>query len=77
MKEKKPMEFLDYIINNYPFIGKDELEDDLKTKVFENKFKTIFPKYHPDNYKGRDDHCIYYQIYLLLVNMEEKLFKKK
>ena len=75
MEENKPMEFLDFIIEKYPFIKAELLTDDLKMKNLEDKFYSIFAQYHPDNYKDRKDFDIYNEIYMILVKMEKALFK--
>ena len=76
IEENKPMEFLDYLLENYPFTNLDaSKKEELKQKSFEEIFEIIFPKYHPDNYKDRDEYIIYHDIYMLLVKIEEKFFK--
>jgi len=49
----------------------------LKQKSFKDIFDEIFGLYHPDNYRDRDDYQIYHEIYILLVEIEEKFIKKK
>ena len=72
----KPMEFIDFILENYPYNKFDSSKkEELKQKSFEEIFEIIFPKYHPDNYKDRDDFIIYHEIYMLLVKIEEKFCK--
>jgi hypothetical protein len=71
MKEKKPIEFLYFIIENYPCINFNPSQK--KQKNFKELFKEIFPKYHTDNYKGvRAD--IYNEIYIHLVEIEKTYF---
>ena len=78
MNEKKPAEFLNFILDKYPYINLDSsLKGVLFQMEFEEYFKTIFPKYHPDNYKDNKYYQIYNEIYMLLVKIEEKFFKKK
>ena len=78
MRENKPMEFIKFILEDYPYANFDpEKKDELLKNEFEQIFEIIFPKYHPDNYKDRPDFLIYNEIYILLVQMEEKLIKKK
>ena len=76
-KEKKnPMEFINYIIEKYPYSGYDASKHLLNLNCAE-LLEIIFPKYHPDNYIGRDDYDIYNEIYILLVKIEEDLKKNK
>ena len=78
MRENKPMEFIKFILEDYPYSNFDpEKKDELLQNDFEKIFEIIFPKYHPYNYKDRSDFLIYNEIYILLVQMEEKLIKKK
>ena len=42
----------------------------------EEILKEISPSYHPDNYKDRKDYKIYHEIYMILVNIENKFIKK-
>ena len=75
--ENKPREFLDYILENYPPVKFDSnKKEELIQKSFEELFQIIFSKYHPDNYKDKNDYIIYHEIYILLVKIEEKFFKK-
>ena len=74
MKEQKPMEFLDLILEKYPCINFNA--SSINKENFENYFIDIFPKYHPDNYKGRDDFIIYNEIYMCLVKIDEEFFNK-
>ncbi len=74
MEENKPMEFLDFIIQKYPFTGAEKLKEELKVKDLKDKFYEVFPLYSPDNYSGRKDYKIYNEIYMLLVKMEQTLF---
>ena len=77
MRENKPLEFIKFILEDYPYSNFDpEKKDELLENEFEKIFEIIFPKYHPDNYKDRPDFLIYNEIYILLVQMEEKLIKK-
>ena len=76
-KEKKnPMEFINFIIEKYPYTGYDASKHLLNLNCGE-LLEIIFPKYHPDNYIGRDDYDIYNEIYILLVKIEEDLKKIK
>ena len=74
MVDKKPSEFLDFILEKYPCINYDSSSKDGQN--FEKLFKEIFPKYHPDNYLG-DNKEIYNQIYMCLVKLDEDFFKNK
>ena len=74
MEENKPMEFLDFIIQKYPFTEAEKLKEELKVKALKDKFYEVFPLYSPDNYSGRKDYKIYNEIYMLLVKMEQTLF---
>ena len=77
-KEDKPHEFLDFLIDKYPFSKYNSSQSEaLKQKGFEELFKEIFPLYHPDNYKDRDDYNVYHEIYILLVDMENTFIKKQ
>ena len=72
----QPMEFIKYLIENYPFIKFDSSQKEkLMQDSFNNIFKSIFPSYHPDNYKDRNNSKIYEEIYKLLVKIEEKFLK--
>ena len=76
-KEKKnPMEFINFIIQKYPYTGYDASKKLLNLDCGAI-LEIIFPKYHPDNYIGRDDYDIYNEIYILLVKVEEDLKKIK
>ena len=76
-KEKKnPKEFINFIIQKYPYTGYDASKNLLNLNC-EEILEIIFPKYHPDNYIGRDDYDIYNEIYILLVKVEEDLKKIK
>jgi len=76
-KERKPKEFLEFIIENYPFSKcNSSRKESLKQKSFEDIFHEIFGLYHPDNYKDRDDYEVYHEIYIFLVEIE-KIFIKK
>ena len=76
-KEKKnPKEFINFIIQKYPYTGYDASKNLLNLNC-EEILEIIFPKYHPDNYIGRDDYDIYNEIYILLVKIEEDLKKNK
>ena len=72
-ENNKPIEFLYYIIDRYPFSNCDNSEkNSLNQKNFEEIFNKIFPLYHPDNYRNRDDYSTYHKIYSLLVEIEKK-----
>lgn len=72
----QPMEFIQYLIENYPFINFDSSQkEELMQDSFKKTFKSIFPRYHPDNYKDRNNAKIYEKIYTLLVIIEEKYLK--
>ena len=74
IKENNPKEFLEYIIDNYPYYKLDpSKKDELKKESFESLLKKIYPLYHPDNYKDK----IYHDIYVLLGEMEKKYFKNE
>ena len=76
-KDKKPKEFLEFLIENYPFSKcNSSKKESLKQKSFKDIFDEIFGLYHPDNYRDRDDYQIYHEIYILLVEIEEKFIKK-
>jgi hypothetical protein len=75
-KKKEPMEFINFIIEKYPYSGYDATKGLLNLN-FEKILEEIFPKYHPDNYLGRDDFEIYNEIYVLLVKIEGDLKKNK
>ena len=76
-QEKKPMEFIDFILTNYPFIGYEKSKDLIKNSVCENIRAYIYPKYHPDNYTKREDFIVYNEIYMLLGEMKDDLVKYK
>ena len=72
-KDNKPKEFLEYLIDNYPFNMYDtSKKEELKKESFESLFSKIYQLYHPDNFN--DD--IYSYIYVLLGKIEEKYIKK-
>ena len=76
--ENKPKEFIDYLLDNYPFVNfNSNQKEELNQKSFEEEFKIIFPRYHPDNYKDNNIFSIYQEIYMLLVKIEEKFLKKE
>ena len=71
-KDNKPKEFLEYLIDNYPFNMYDpSKKEELKKESFESLFSKIYQLYHPDNFN--DD--IYSYIYVLLGKIEEKYIK--
>ena len=76
-REKKPMEFIDFILTNYPFSNYENYKDSLKDKIIDDILVTIFPKYHPDNYNNREDYRVYNEIYILLGKMKDDLIKYK
>ena len=77
-RDKNPMEFLEFIIENYPYINFDpSKKEELMQDSFENIFKNIFPRYHSDNYKESNKFKIYTEIYTLLVKIEESFIKNK
>jgi hypothetical protein len=72
IKENNPKEFLEYIIDNYPYYKLDpSKKEEIKKESFESLLKNIYPLYHPDNYKDK----IYHDIYVLLGEMEKKYLK--
>ena len=76
IKNNKPIEFIDFILDKYPFINYDpSKKEKIKNNNLENLLKEISPNYHPDNYKDRNDYIIYHEIYMLLVNIENKFIK--
>ena len=76
IKNNKPIEFIDFILDKYPFINYDpSKKEEIKNNDLENLLKKISPSYHPDNYKDRNDYIIYHEIYMLLVNIENKFIK--
>ena len=77
IKENKPFEFIDFIIKTYPFYCYDPSKYSFNGMSLEKIKETIYPKYHPDNYTGRDDFEIYNNIYMLLDKMNDDLRKKK
>ena len=76
-KEKKPMEFIDFIIKKFPFIGYENFKGMLNDTNYEKIVDNVFPKYHPDNYSKSEDYLIYNEIYILLNKMKEELIKCK
>ena len=77
IQEKKPMEFIDFILQRYPFIGYEKAKESLKGLSFDDIFEKIFAKYHPDNYSNRYDFAVYNEIYILLGRIKEDLRKRK
>ena len=77
IQEKKPMEFIDFILQRYPFIGYEKAKESLKGLSFDDIFEKIFAKYHPDNYSNRYDFAVYNEIYILLGRIKEDLRKLK
>ena len=75
MKEKKPNEFIDFIIKKYPYIGYDESKISFKDMNCGEIIGIIFPKYHPDNYRGLPTYDVYNTIYILIGRMKEDLPK--
>ena len=71
------MEFIDFILTNYPFSNYENYKDSLKDKIIDDILVTIFPKYHPDNYNNREDYRVYNEIYILLGKMKDDLIKYK
>lgn len=69
----KPKEFLEYLIDNYPYIKYDpSKKEELMKESFETLFYIIYPLYQPDSYEDK----IYHDIYVLLGKIEEKYIKK-
>ena len=76
IEENKPLEFIIYIIDNYPYNNfESSKKEELMKNSFKEVFRMIFPKYHPDNYKDKDNFVIDNEIYILLVKLEEKCIK--
>ena len=72
IKENNPKEFLEYIIDNYPYNKLDpSKKEELKKESFESLLKKIYPLYHPDNYKDE----IYHDIYVKLGEIDKKYLK--
>ena len=72
IKENNPKEFLEYIIDNYPYNKLDpSKKEELKKENFESLLKKIYPLYQPDNYKDE----IYHYIYVKLGEIDEKYLK--
>ena len=77
IEEKKPIEFLNFIIEKYPYAKNNNSKyENLNKGNFEEYFSSVFHKYHPDNYKDHKYYQIYNEIYILLVNIDEKFIKK-
>ena len=75
-KEKSRIDFIKYIINNYPPIGYKK-EDDYIKKYNENPEKTLedlTTAYHTSNYHGKDTT---YEKYLIVEQIETELNKMK
>ena len=75
-KEKKKVEFIKYIIDNYPPIGYKK-EDDYVKRFNKNPEKTLedlTTVYHTSNYHGKD---IPYERYLIIEQIETELNKMK
>ena len=71
-RDNKPKEFLEYIIDKYPFIKYDpSKKEELKKESFESLFNKIYPLYHPDDFNDK----IYSDIYVLLGKIQEKCIK--
>ena len=75
INEKKPVEFLNFILDKHPYVNFDSSKkDNLIQMKFEEYFKTIFPKYQPDNYDNKY-YKIYNEIYILLGEIEKQFLK--
>ena len=75
-KEKSRIDFINYIINNYPPIGYKK-EDDYIKRYNENPEKTLedlTTAYHTSNYHGKDTT---YEKYLIVEQIETELNKMK
>ena len=75
-KEKKKVEFIKYIIDNYPPNGYKK-EDDYVKRFHKNPEKTLedlTTVYHTSNYHGKD---IPYERYLIIEQIETELNKMK
>ena len=75
-KEKKKVEFIKYIIDNYPPNGYKK-EDDYVKRFNKNPEKTLedlTTVYHTSNYHGKD---ILYERYLIIEQIETELNKMK
>ena len=75
-KEKNPIDFIKYIIDNYPPIGYKK-EDDYIKKFRENPEKTLddlTTEYHPSRYHGKD---VTYEKYLIVEQIATELNKMK
>lgn len=74
MKGDNPKEFLEYIIDKYPFINlNSSKKEELKKESFESLINKIYPLYQPDSYKDK----IYSDIYVILGQLQEKYCKDK
>jgi len=77
-EEKKPMDFINFILTKYHYTGFDSNSSILsKGMSIKEVIEDIFPRYHPDNYNNREDFIIYNEIYMLLGKMKEDLIKYK
>ena len=73
MKEKKPKEFIEFILDKYPYVSYDPSKSFSNDMSCEQIIEVIYAKYHPDNYSNRDDHKIYEEIYILLGKIKDEL----
>ena len=77
-EEKKPMDFINFILTKYHYTGFDSNSSILSNGMsIKEVIEDIFPRYHPDNYNNREDFIIYNEIYMLLGKMKEDLIKYK
>ena len=73
IKEKKPKEFIEFILDKYPYVGYDPSKGFSKDMSCGQIIEVIYAKYHPDNYSNRDEHKIFEEIYILLGKMKDEL----
>lgn len=68
---KKPYDFINFILDKYPYKDCDKTKDMIKNKNCKKIVEFIFPRYNPNNYSKKDNVGIYSEIYILLAVLKD------
>jgi hypothetical protein len=68
-----PMKFINHIIQKFPYKDYYKTKHISEKKNYEKIIEFIYPKYCPNNYRGKDNVGIYYEIHNILACIKEDL----